>query len=519
MSLLAIFVASQVSLATTYVDVQADAAVGYFNSVGNWWNEDDHWNSSTVQYIGSVPWLSSTYKFTGTDSLAVKIPASDSNPLNVGDKSEYTFVRITDDFVLKFGETRYFSFAMRLGGDSSSPFDTPDKWLLISQIWQVAAPAQPPIAVYIVPNSNPLQIRVYVRDDDDLPYNDWENGTQVYEGTINKRQWYEITYKLVPSYKGHSGTGQISMWIDGDLLFDYIGDWGYKPESEGGVAGVENKILCKAGLYRRQQEKTQVMFIDDIKYADSSPFLDPVESLCWKMNHIYSTTAYYSEPRNYIENASGGNPLLILGRPIGGGGIYNPILTTNNGGYTGIAGDEALDFDGTNNFAHSLGAHHAWNNAWKDTFEVSFYFNPNQIDAGRPYQDIIVVPNAWTVRLVYRGNGFAFFRFVVTQTAGGEAIAVTDDFLVSNVLGEWNHVIVTAGNNVMNISINGTAGTNMNFTTMVDSIDDRVYLGASSSYTYPYSGLLDEVVINGVPEPATIILFGCATLILFFRKK
>ncbi len=267
------------SSATQYVNVCADSAEAYFidDDAGyhRWFVEDAHYNSLTLLGCGSNPWLSASMKYKGTHSLALKIAASGVNPPNAADKCECTFVRNVDPFCLTFGQTRYFGFAMRLGGDGGSPFDTPTQWLLVSQIWQECTSEQPPVALYIIPNSNPLKYRIKVRWEDHIGNYSADNGLTVHEGEINKYTWYNVVFRLVPSHTADSVDGQVALWINGTLIFNYIGDWGYIPQSQGGIAGMTSNILCKAGLYRRRQDTTQVMFVDQIKYGTTYAEVDP----------------------------------------------------------------------------------------------------------------------------------------------------------------------------------------------------------------------------------------------------
>ena len=240
-------------------------------------------------------------------------------------------------------------------------------------------------------------------------------------------------------------------------------------------------------------------------------------STLWKMNNFYTTSAYYSEARNYVRDADGGNPLLIFGRPFtGGGGIYNPTITTGNAGYTGAAGDEAMDFDGVDDISHTLAGHHAWDDAWKDGFVVNFYFNPDKIVS---HQDMISIPYTWTVRLTQKSGSMGIVRFVVKQDTGVEITAASADIVIADTVGSWNHVIASVQNGIAKISVNGTYGSDYSCTTLIDSVGDQVLLGDNTVYSRPYEGLLDEVSIASIPEPAIIAMFGFATLIFFSRKK
>jgi len=264
-----------VSFATQYVNVCADSSEAYFiddAGLHRWFIEDSHYNSLTILGSGCNPWLSTGCVYKGTHSLAMKIAPSGEEPK---DKCECAFVRNVDPFCLTFGQTRYFGFAMRLGGDGGSPFDTPTQWLLVSQIWQDNTSEQPPVSFNIIPNSNPLRYRVKVRWEDHIGNYSSDNGLTVHEGEISKCTWYSVVFRLKPSHTADGVDGQLALWINGTLIFNYIGDWGYIPELEGGIEGMTSNILCKAGLYRAPQNTTQVMFVDQIKYGTTYAEVDP----------------------------------------------------------------------------------------------------------------------------------------------------------------------------------------------------------------------------------------------------
>jgi hypothetical protein len=215
----------------------------------------------------SEPWLSDD-AYTGSNSLAIQLPAADDNP-NVANRCELYAVPADDINVLKYGEKKYFGFAMKL---DEFAFDEPYNWCLFMQVFQNQSPSDfpPPLALdFKMAQDNPLQFELKTSDNDNL-------GSRIvrYTGDFERGEWYEFVLGLKP---GYSNDGTIELWLDGVKVFDAQQDWGYEPgtyDDEGEDIEVFDSFNFRVGLYRREQPRNFTVYYDDIKYADN--FLEAV---------------------------------------------------------------------------------------------------------------------------------------------------------------------------------------------------------------------------------------------------
>jgi len=229
-------------------------------------------------------------------------------------------------------------------------------------------------------------------------------------------------------------------------------------------------------------------------YASS---LDPntfSSATIWNMNSSFPSTAYYGESRYLMKNAyTGVSPYLILGQAVaGGGGIYEPQMTVGSQGQTGLSGDEALQFDGVNDVAHSLDGHKVWNDNWED-FQIEFYFKPDRVlgDA----QEIVSAPYTWSIMMV-PGETNCQLQFICWLPDNSQVKARSQNF-DGGIIGQWNQVIATAIDGVISITLNGVAGqSTASYDTLQTSLGGRVYVGANLSNVRFYDGLLDDLTIS-----------------------
>lgn len=266
--------------ATQYVNAGLDANDVTFIDVGGfhrWLIEDSHYNSLVTLGNFTNPWLSSSSVYRGTHSLALQVNATENAP-NDRDKNIVAFVRNVDSFALTFGQARYFGFAMKLGGDEPDLFETPTNWELIFQAWQDNPTECPPLAITIDTNTNPsspVNYKVKIRDESLIGNYSVDAGTTISQGTFARDTWYNVVFYMKPSYLGSGLPAQVSMWVDGVLKFNNYLNWGYKPQSLGGIPGMTDKISIQTGFYRRMQNTKQVMYLDQVKYGTTYAEADP----------------------------------------------------------------------------------------------------------------------------------------------------------------------------------------------------------------------------------------------------
>ncbi len=213
------------------------------------------------------------------------------------------------------------------------------------------------------------------------------------------------------------------------------------------------------------------------------------------MNSSFPSTAYYGESRQLIRNDyTGAAGYLILGRPVaGGGGIYEPQMTTGGQGVTGLPGDAALVFDGVDDIAHSLSGHKVWNDLWQD-FQIEFYFKPSRI-LGEA-QEIVMAPYSWSIMIVPVTGTMAQLQFQAWKPDGSIVRARSQNF-DSSILGQWNNVVATKIDGVMSISLNGAAGSvDVECEQLALSTGGAVYVGGNVGYVRYYEGLLDGLIIS-----------------------
>lgn len=209
------------------------------------------------------PWFS-TDAYRGEYSLGMQLPAAESNP-NLAGRSELFVVAPDDTYTLKFGEKKYFGFAMKL---DKWAFDMPLNWCLFTQVFQNQDPwiYSPPFALdFKIGQDNPIQYQVETIGTAGL------GSTVRYTGDINRDQWYKFVLALKP---GYNGDGTIELWVDDVKVYDAQQDWGYAPGTYEGTE-VNDSFNFRVGLYRREQPRAFTVYYDQVKYGDSYEEADP----------------------------------------------------------------------------------------------------------------------------------------------------------------------------------------------------------------------------------------------------
>jgi Polysaccharide lyase len=223
-------------------------------------------------YSHRFPWIQTGGSFQGSNSLGFDAYAATvMNGENVADRAEVALSNYWDLNALHFGIRQYVRFAFRIEGQYSS---SPSNWMLMHQVWQFnTAGYPPPFAIYVRPNTSPLIILDFTVTDDNR-YNN-NNPYVVFSLTADTERWYDVTIQLQPSWNGDTVAGQLAVWIDKDPTVDpydavWYSDWGYKPESEGGVVGMGSNFDVRVGVYRRKQPFGFQVFFDEIKVGPTA---------------------------------------------------------------------------------------------------------------------------------------------------------------------------------------------------------------------------------------------------------
>lgn len=208
----------------------------------------------------SEPWFSDD-AYSGENSLAIQLPAAESNP-NVAGRYELFAVPANDENVLKYGEKKYFGFAMKL---DEFAFDTPLNWCLFMQVFQNQTPPgfPPPLSLHFkMAQDFPIQF--------ELTKTELNRDQTVFNtGDLERGRWYEFVLGLRP---GYNNDGTVELWVDGVKVYDAQQDWGVEPgiyDKDGESIEIFDSFNFRVGLYRREQPRTFTVYYDDIKYADS----------------------------------------------------------------------------------------------------------------------------------------------------------------------------------------------------------------------------------------------------------
>ena len=171
-------------------------------------------------------------------------------------------------------------------------------------------------------------------------------------------------------------------------------------------------------------------------------------------------------------------------------------------------GSDAISFDGIDDRSMS---NLKWDTS-NDTLVFDGWINPARIEAFSGNEQIFFHINN-SVALKLRGS--RFYMSVFDSSTSSTTIETSTSY----TSGNWYHInAVILANGDFSITVDdetiegstGTGGWNI--------LADNMYLGTSRYNTANFEGMMDNVHISTIPEPATILMLGLGS-ILFHRKK
>jgi hypothetical protein len=182
-------------------------------------------------------------------------------------------------YILRNGGEVYLGFAIRLDPEM---YQAPLGWVIHFQVWHCCGNDPPPLSLRAIPaqsaGGNSIRFTLLKRDDSFLSEErarDPGNPIPFLSGeqyiVLRKGQWYFVVLRLRPSpgSRQADGTmkskdGLIDMWLDGEPVLHYRGAWGYSPARE---SRMRDTYAVKLGIYRRAQDRTQTIYLDDIRWG------------------------------------------------------------------------------------------------------------------------------------------------------------------------------------------------------------------------------------------------------------
>ena len=215
----------------------------------------DDWDYGDVYF-------SSERVFSGVQSLAIK---SLANTNDHKDRVEIEIANWSGSEALQFGQTRYVSYRLYID-DESGVFSKH-----FTQVWQPNVAAKVPFTM------------TFSDEYDDWRWEATARSFTVKETfasqTISKGQWHTFIYQLTPRYAEMEQSGEIRIWVDGELAGAYIGPWGEMPGHvwpDYDPTGSSMSIRC--GLYAGLAgvpHPYQGLYFDDYRMGTSFDEVNP----------------------------------------------------------------------------------------------------------------------------------------------------------------------------------------------------------------------------------------------------
>lgn len=183
-------------------------------------------------------WIEDKIARKGNKSLGVTLNPGES-------RNEMRVVDIANN------NRKFVAFSVYFPEDYKIPTD----WNLFAQWWQ-GAPASPPIAFEVTPNTDELKMRILTRSG---LHTSSKVKTQ-YESTLPKDKWIDFLIEMKIDDTGNN-EGILNVWKDNLRIVKYSGALGY--------TDLNPHVNFRVGIYRSPNISTKsTVYFDEIKIGE-----------------------------------------------------------------------------------------------------------------------------------------------------------------------------------------------------------------------------------------------------------
>lgn len=261
---LSIILFSSAVFATYYRVIDAESASINSSSLSLTDNGKTYVHIKKGEFV--TPWISPSQHYRGAHAIGFQMnPTSGTAPDGQNmDKSNFRLIAGNETNALGFMETKYTGYALKL----EAAHENPEQPVQLFQWWQ-GSPFSPPLEMRIKAGSTDYEF-VYRNDSTGRG----PSAAQVlYTGSMTKDVWYRFVVYTKMSHTNDGQTGQIKIWVNGNLVKDWNGDVGYEPDMDYYYAGsyyqANPKFDIFFGLYRNRQMKTAKVMFDQVKFTST----------------------------------------------------------------------------------------------------------------------------------------------------------------------------------------------------------------------------------------------------------
>jgi len=222
------------------------------------------------------PWIATDGGFLSNYAINYQINASPQNPdgsyPSSTDKIDNDIVSGDSNHALTFDSAKYLGFAVKIpSAGFSAPAASPTSTgVQIAQWWQ-GSPYSPPLALDMEGESNGMVTYALIVHNDATYGNPSSIPVTLATGSIAFNSWNTF---VVKTYMDYSGSGNIELWQNGNLIVNWTGAVGYDPSTipynnpPEGTANPNSQFDVYVGPYRPSQETEQSEVFDDIRWAN-----------------------------------------------------------------------------------------------------------------------------------------------------------------------------------------------------------------------------------------------------------